>query len=158
MRRLSSCVRLALVTSVMCSPPAVPPVSRHARKLSMVPKRISPASARFRSAGTFSSSQRILRLLKYVESGRPVVRRATSSWDASSFRYCSVRVSCQTMALATGAPVLRSHRMVVSRWFVMPIAAKSLARRARCVMASSITCRVRRQISSGSCSTHPGRG
>ena len=34
---------------------------------------------------------------------------------------------CQTMALATGRPVARSQRIVVSRWFVTPIAAMSAA-------------------------------
>ena len=32
---------------------------------------------------------------------------------------------CQTIALATGFPVFRSQRIVVSRWFVIPIAARS---------------------------------
>jgi hypothetical protein len=31
-----------------------------------------------------------------------------------------VRVSCQTIALPTGSPVVRSQTTVVSRWFVMP--------------------------------------
>ncbi len=34
---------------------------------------------------------------------------------------------CQTMAGATARPVWRSQRMVVSRWFVTPIAARSAA-------------------------------
>ena len=34
---------------------------------------------------------------------------------------------CQTMALATGLPVSRSQRIVVSRWLVTPIAAMSAA-------------------------------
>src|SRR5260370_866844 len=50
--RFISWVRLALVTSVRCRPfwvPAfAPPVSFHTRKGSMLPKRISPASARLR--------------------------------------------------------------------------------------------------------------
>jgi hypothetical protein len=33
------------------------------------------------------------------------------------------RRHCQTIALYTGFPVARSHTTVVSRWFVMPIAA-----------------------------------
>ena len=36
-----------------------PPESRHNRKLSTVPNAISPASARARRPGTFSSSQLI---------------------------------------------------------------------------------------------------
>ncbi len=35
---------------------------------------------------------------------------------------------CQTMALATGRPVARSQRMVVSRWLVTPMAAMSAGR------------------------------
>ena len=40
-------------------------------------------------------------------------------------RCVSVRVSCQTIALPTGLPVVRSHTTVVSRWLVMPTAAMS---------------------------------
>ena len=61
---MQSWVRLAFVTSVTCCPPCIPPVSRHARKLSMVPKRMSPASARVRNPAMWSSSQTIFRLLK----------------------------------------------------------------------------------------------
>ncbi len=39
----------------------------------------------------------------------------------------SVRVSCQTMALYQGRPVLGFQTTVVSRWFVMPMAARSAA-------------------------------
>jgi hypothetical protein len=38
-----------------------------------------------------------------------------------------VRRSCHTIAGAIGFPLSRSHRIVVSRWFVMPIAATSAA-------------------------------
>ena len=34
---------------------------------------------------------------------------------------------CQTTALATGRPVWRSQRIVVSRWLVTPMAATSAA-------------------------------
>ena len=55
----------------------------------MVPKRISPASARFRSAGTFSSSQRILladSIRRPGSGGHFVagVERSPSSWQGSS--------------------------------------------------------------------------
>jgi hypothetical protein len=47
----------------------------------------------------------------------PAARRdAQTSW---------VRRSCQTMAGATGWPLLRSHSTVVSRWLVMPTASMS---------------------------------
>ena len=39
----------------------------------------------------------------------------------------AVRRSCQTMARWTAVPVPRSHRTVVSRWLVMPMAAISVA-------------------------------
>ena len=41
-----------------------------------------------------------------------------------------VRVSCQTIALATGRPVRRSHTIAVSRWLVMPTAGEVPRRRA----------------------------
>jgi hypothetical protein len=50
-------VRAALVASVACT---LPPVSRHSRKLSMVPKASSPACALARAPATLSSSQAIL--------------------------------------------------------------------------------------------------
>ena len=57
--RFMSWVRLAFVQSVRCSP-----VRRHTRKVSMVPKSSSPASACCRAPATFSRIQRIFRLLK----------------------------------------------------------------------------------------------
>ncbi|CAM5702959.1 hypothetical protein SALBM135S_02310 [Streptomyces alboniger] len=53
-------VRPALVTSVTCLPPSVPPVRFQMSQESMVPKAISPRSARARSPGTLSSSQAAL--------------------------------------------------------------------------------------------------
>jgi hypothetical protein len=50
-------VREALVASVACT---APPVSRQIRKLSIVPARSSPRSARARAPFTLSSSQAIL--------------------------------------------------------------------------------------------------
>jgi hypothetical protein len=43
----------------------------------------------------------------------------------------AVRRSCQTIAFPIGVPVSRSHKIVVSRWFVIPIAATSAAVSAR---------------------------
>jgi len=60
------------------------------------------------------------------------------------------------MALPIGAPVARSHSMVVSRWLVMPMAATSTPGRA--AIASPATCSCVAAISRGSCSTHPGCG
>ena len=52
-RMSNSAVRAALVASVAWTRP---PVSRHSRKLSTVPKASSPRSARARASGTLSSS------------------------------------------------------------------------------------------------------
>jgi len=57
--RFISRVREALVTSVTWTPPSGPPVGSQITQLSMVPKRISPRSARSRRPSTLSSSQRI---------------------------------------------------------------------------------------------------
>ena len=62
------------------------------------------------------------------------------------------------MALATGLPVRRSHRTVVSRWFVMPTAARSAAPMRARAIASRATWSCDDQMSSGSCSTWPGPG
>ena len=48
------------------------PVSRHNKKLSIVPNAISPAAARSRKPGTESSSQRIFEAEKYGSITRPV--------------------------------------------------------------------------------------
>jgi hypothetical protein len=65
---------------------------------------------------------------------------------------------CQTMALATGLPLTRSHSTVVSRWFVTPMAAMSAAESPAFARASLATCSCDDQIASGSCSTCPGAG
>jgi hypothetical protein len=54
--------------------------------------------------------------------------------------------------------VERSHTTVVSRWFVMPMAATSPASQPDDASAPPITSRVRCHTSRGSCSTHPARG
>ena len=56
----------------------------------------------------------------------PRARRALSRSQTSA-----VRRSCQTMALWIGSPVSRSQTIVVSRWFVMPMAATSCGRTLR---------------------------
>ena len=62
------------------------------------------------------------------------------------------------MALQIGWPVVRSHTTVVSRWFVMPMAAMSVAMTFAFVSASAATPDCVAQISCGSCSTQPGFG
>jgi len=70
----------------------------------------------------------------------------------------AVRRSCQTIALQIGSPDCRSHTSVVSRWFVMPIAAMSAALTLAFVNASAATPACDDQMSRGSCSTQPGFG
>ncbi len=77
---------------------------------------------------------------------------------SSSAAMRSVRVSCQTMALWCGRPVWRSQMTVVSRWLVRPMAARSRARRPWRPRAVWMTAQLRSQISTGLCSTQPGRG
>ena len=60
------------------------------------------------------------------------------------------------MALWIALPVLRSHTTVVSRWFVMPIAA--IDRGSIPVSAAASAAHTDAQMSSGSCSTQPGLG
>ena len=60
---------------------------------------------------------------------------------------------------SSGRPVLRSHTTVVSRWLVMPTAARSAAARSGLARArSGSPTDVRSQISTGSCSTQPACG
>ncbi len=158
--RFISMVREALVTSVTCRPPLTPPVRFQMTQLSMVPKRMSPASARSRRPSTLSSSQRAFGPAKYEASGRPVSRRKRS-WPTlrpSSLQRASVRVSCQTMALWTGSPVFLSHSSVVSRWLVMPMALMSSRVMPAFAMAPATTSSTLVQISVALCSTQPGFG
>ena len=60
------------------------------------------------------------------------------------------------MAFATALPVWRSHKTVVSRWLVMPMA--EIFGTAARVTASRAVCSWVCQIASGSCSTSPGLG
>ncbi len=67
-------------------------------------------------------------------------------------------MSCQTMALAMGAPVALFQIRVVSRWLVMPTAARSAGPIPIRAMAAATTPLTLAQISRASCSTQPGRG
>ena len=92
--------------------------------------------------------------------GRPVFGRKRS-WPPSAIsllQIWSVRVSCQTIALWTASPVLRSQTTAVSRWLVMPMPARSPLSIPADVSASATTSSVRAQTSAGSCSTQPGLG
>ena len=57
--RSISIVRLALVTSVMCRPPSVPPVRFQISQVSMLPNSRSPDSALSLAPSTLSRIQRI---------------------------------------------------------------------------------------------------
>ena len=67
----------------------------------------------------------------------------------------AVRRHCHTMALQMGLPVSLSHRMVVSRWLVMPMPAMSAGSMPDWAMTSIITEYCEDQISMASCSTQP---
>ena len=90
----------------------------------------------------------------------PVFSRIMGSWPAAFSRSQMGAVTrlCQTIALATGCPVALSQRMVVSRWLVTPIAARSPAVPPDLAIASRAVCNCEDQIASGSCSTWPGPG
>ena len=110
----NSSVRLALLTSVTWQRP---PVSRQMRKVSTVPNRISPASARARSPGVVSSRCSILVPEKYASTTRPVFWRIRGSAPSAFSRSQMGALTrlCQTIAFATGLPDRRSQRIVVSR-------------------------------------------
>ena len=150
-------MREALLTSVTCS---APPVRFQISQLSTVPNASSPRSARARAPGTWSSSQASFVAEKYGSRTRPVFARTLSSTPVarSSAHRSAVRRSCQTMALATGAPVARSHSTTVSRWLVTPMAAMSEALAPACLSADRAHSSCVDQISAASCSTQPGLG
>ncbi len=59
LRMFISIVRLALVASVMCRPPSVPPVRFQISQLSIVPNSTSPSRARCSTPLTWSNSHRM---------------------------------------------------------------------------------------------------
>ena len=70
----------------------------------------------------------------------------------------AVRRHCHTMALPTGLPVSRFHTTVVSRWFVMPMAAMSPGPRPWVTVSSASAPSCEDRMSLGACSTQPGWG
>ena len=153
-------MRLAFVTSVTCTPPFVPPVRFQITQVSMLPNTRSPASAFARAPSTLSRIHRTFGPEKYVAIGSPV----------DSAEPVLPSVLRQLVAELVGAgvlphervrdrlPVFLSHTTVVSRWFVTPTAAMSLAEMPAFFSPAAITSCVRDQISIGSCSTQPGFG
>ena len=107
--------------------------------------------------GSFSGSHTSLVPEKYGSSRRPVscATRGSCPSSRSRVQMAAVRRSCQTIARRGEPRVSRSQSSTVSRWLVMPTAVTcpSYALSASRV-ASSVAC----QISSGECSTQPGRG
>ena len=144
----NSIVRAAFVTSVTWRPP---PVSFHTSQLSTVPNASSVAGCSVRA-----SSHSSFVAEKYGSGTRPVRSRISS--PGSSRQRSAVRRSCQTIASCNGRPERRSQRIVVSRWFVIPIAVRSVARSPADARAASAAASTLAQISSGSCSTQPGCG
>ena len=144
----SSMVRDAFVRSVAWTRP---PVSFHTSHESTVPKASSEEGTSVRA-----SSHSSLVAEKYGSGTSPV--RARTSSAGSSAQRSAVRRSCQTIAGATGVPVPRRQRTVVSRWFAIPIACSSDGLTPADLTAASAAASTEAQSSSGSCSTHPGRG
>lgn len=152
-----SSVRDAFVASVTWTLPAV---RRDTRKLSIVPNASSPASARARAPGVSSSSHASFVPEKYASSTSPVMARTLASCPAarSASHAAAVRRHCHTIAFAMGLSVALSQTTVVSRWFVMPMAAMSAPVTPAEASAAITACSTDAQISRGSCSTHPGWG
>ena len=130
-------VRLAFETSVTWTRP---PVSRQMRNESTVPKASSPRSARARSAGTSIEDVADLR------AGEVGVERAGRSAARTSGSWPRARSSSQNGrgdpalpddGVRDGRPVARSQTIVVSRWFVIPMAAISAAGRRRLAAMAS---------------------
>ena len=92
--------------------------------------------------------------------GSPVLERTVSSSpsDLSRSQMGALRRHCQTMALATGSPVRRSHMTRVSRWLVIPMATMDRGCVSDISSSSSVVSRQDSKSSFGSCSTHPGLG
>ena len=114
--RSRSIVRDAFVRSVACTRP---PVSFQTSHESTVPKASSPR-------GSVCAREQPLELRGgEVGIGDEACSGPHAARRAASRQRSAVRRSCQTIAGATGVPVARSQRIVVSRWFVIPIAASS---------------------------------
>ena len=111
---LNTIVREALVASVAWT---LPPVRRHNRNVSIVPKASSPRLAAAFAPATLSRIHAILEPEKYASNNSPVrLPNSASPILAFILRHQSaVRRSCQTIALWIGRPVARSHTTVVSR-------------------------------------------
>ena len=150
-----SMVRDALVISMLCSP-----VMLNSSQLSTVPKANSPASACWRSLGFWFNSHTILLALKYGSIRNPVICWILASKPLSrqSLHHWWVRLSCQTMAGATGLPVFLCQIMVVSRWLVIPMAEISVANNPALAITSWAVLIWVCQMSLAFCSINPAFG
>ena len=123
-----SIVRLALVTSVTCTPPRSAGEVPDQPGLHRAEERPRRVRARAAGPGTWSSSQRSRGPGEVRGRRQPAdvpERARRAGRGCSSATRSSVRVSCQMIAGATGRPVRRSQTTVVSRWLAMPTAATS---------------------------------
>ena len=105
--RSISIVRLALVTSVACTPPSGPPVRFHSSHASMFPNASSPFSARVARVLDVVEDPGDLRAGEVGRQRQPdaLAQAVEPLPPASSRTSAAVRVSCQTIALCTGSPV-----------------------------------------------------
>src|SRR6185369_1761773 len=78
-----------------------------------------PESRSCWARGTLSNIHRAFVAEKYGSIGRPVFRPTSSVYRRSFLHFTAVRLSSHTIAGYTGLPVRLSHRITVSRWFVM---------------------------------------
>ena len=123
-----SSVRLAFDASVTC---VLPPVSCQTSQESIVPNASSPRARALAGARDVVEQPAELRAREIGVDHQPgLLARSVRALPAarSSSQSGAVRRSCQTIAFAIGRPVARSQTTVVSRWFVMPMAATSRAR------------------------------
>ena len=82
----------------------------------------------------FASHQR-----PYVAGDSPVRSHKSCRCGSSAVATRSIRVFCHTMALYQGRPVFGFHTIVVSRWLVTPMAARSFPSRFA-AHSSSLVC------------------
>jgi hypothetical protein len=121
-----------------------------------VPAASEPSARPAQMDGSSPASQVILVAVKYGSSRSPVssVTRASCPASRSASQIRAVRRSCQTMAGRGAARSARSQMTAVSRWLVRPTQVTPAAPSRAWRHAARVAC----QISSGTCSTQPGRG
>lgn len=118
----------------------------------MVPKAISPASARVRRPGTLSRAQASFGAGNRASTRSPVCSGTTALTPAatSASVRASARRSSAASASSIGWPVARSQRTNVSRWLAMPMAASAPASVRARTSAIRAVASTEVQISSGS--------